>query len=162
MSVIMSSPELISTLADYLETLSIASYEFNGFEAPSDLRTALKDCHSETYHRDMDSEKIYSKLYNLNMYAYCRRYNSPLQMAPAKPTVKRLIGPMEYDGSRRIIKPEHYKILKILAFYNYQVEDYGAEFDSPLVTALTRLENVLCHLIVESSEEYAEYKWGEI
>jgi hypothetical protein len=59
------------------------------------------------------------------------------------------------------VQPGHYKLLSLLRFYVYQVDEGDTHFDY-LTKALRSFINTLCAFIVESSPEYAALPWGHL
>ena len=173
MSCVMSDTRVLAALAQYTQTILDSGFDYQGFDAPRSLFLALRDCESSVYFGTHETEKIYLRLYDFNACAYNGRYNGcPADPVPAEapdmPDVKISWKPREtvHDpeycaGYRHKIGPQHYKLLKLLDFYIYQVSE-DSTYKKPLYNGLVDLQHVLTSFIAQNSAEYAALKWGQL
>lgn len=164
MSCMMSSPRQLSALATAAENLLNMGYNFAGYYAPGALFEALNDCADPQ--RFFDEKLIYERLHRLNATAYNGRYNrnpaDPADDLPADfPEVPRFVERVAWADGRWEVQPGHYKLLKLLDFFIYQVCEDATQND-PLTKALEEWAHRLQAFIIQNSPAYKEIGWGEV
>lgn len=165
MSCMMSSPELLSALAESVEYIGNGNYDAIGFEMPYKLAEALSDCRD--YYGAYIGNEIYKRLYALNAAAYNSHWDestAPAE-APDRPAGKRLLpGLADHTGGpggHFVVTALHYDLARALDFFNYQcVED--ATDEDPLARGMRALAGNVTRFIVQNSEEYNAGRWGEL
>lgn len=169
MSCFIMREDSIAALSEFTADLLNFGFTRYGFSAPEELAKALSDCRD--FYHFFDSQKIYKRLYALNVAAYNGRYgryeraangeSSDLdsEQAPEIKTSDYCIH--DINGGHKLA-PWHFRIVKLLACYNYQIaEDVTAKH--PLTTALKGLEHQLNSFIVIKSPEWeAAPSWGKL
>lgn len=164
MSCFIMQAEGLAALAEF--TADLLNYGFNhyGFEAPDELSKALPGCRDP--YCFFDPQKIYERLYALNVAAYTGRYRRETngegrrldgEQAPQIETGNYCI--QDTSGGHKLA-PWHFRLAKLLHCYNYQVAE-DATINHPLTVALKKLERNLNSFIVTKSPEYDEAPgWG--
>ena len=162
MSCIMSSPELLSALAESIEFIGNGNYEAIGFELPRSLAMALSDCRDR--YGSIDGNKVYKKLYAMNIAAYNGRWKEQIDVEedPVRPKGKRLLPTYaEHTGVHFVVDPLHYTLARTLDFYVYQCEE-DATYTAALLQGMNELAVTVARFIVRNSEEYASGQWGAV
>lgn len=157
----------VAQLADFIASVCNHGFNYFGFDCPNELSSALSDCLSNGW---ISESRVFDKLIEHNLDAYMGRYTEYDRdsLVPDMPDMPSLIKPKnsvyqenEKGGGswRTVIHPWHYKALKLLQSYNYQLcED--ATIDTPLYKALTELEHIIALFIVQNQPEYISAEWG--
>lgn len=160
MSCFVMEPRALACIALSVEKLLNMGYEAWGFEAPSGLYDALRDSCADEWDF-YDSERIYSRLYELNARAYAERYKEQEDATLPNVDFSRLNiwERPDYNG-HYIIKPWHYRLQKLIDCYNYQTDEGSARKD-PLKKAMDELSRVLCAFIVRNAADYDAAPWGK-
>ena len=159
MSVLMMNDKGLATLSVAISQILNMGFNFFGFEAPEKLKNVLKDCRTDRHF--YSDRKIFERLYTLNSRAYSDRYSvaAEEQIVPEPDfTGTTIAEPREYTNYHAIIKPWHYKLLKLLDCFNYQVDDMKDD----LVPALNSLAVTLAGFIARNNDEYENAPWGDI
>lgn len=186
MSCLIQKPENTAAIADFIDTLMDIgggghSYEVYGISCPTEIYKQFSDCKEEGgFGHYVD--KIYEKLRRMNYLAYEGRYDGKepghissddfMDFEPYKSN--QLAKRAEYlcyevEGDDKYMRPTlminrfrvekwHYKILKYLHFYLYQISEdpiYNSEF----YKAIEELNDELTSFIVRNQPEYAELQW---
>lgn len=165
MSCMMSSPALLSALARTVEYIGNGRYDTTGMDLPRSLSFALADC--VDVYGDLVGDKIYTKLYALNVAAYNGRYSdwNASEDAPDRPAGKRLLPVcVEYEGGfggHFIVEPIHYDLARCLDFYIYQCSE-DATYKSDLLQGMKELAHTVKNFIASNSAEYKKGEWGEV
>jgi len=153
MSCWMLSAERIAQLSDFVCALYEAGYNYFGFSMPESLTRELWDCH--TTRAGISRQKVFEKLHDFNMDAYCGRYKSEeWQTAPEKPDINTI-----YHVRDGEVHQWHFDLLKLLSCYLHQCSE-DATYNTPLFKALTELENILQSFIIASMPQYKAAQWG--
>lgn len=165
MSCFIMQAEGIAALSEFTADLLNNGFDHYGFDAPNELSWALSGCRDP--YCFFDPKKIYQALYALNVAAYTGHYERDFdgagqkldgQQAPDIKTSDYII----HNGisGRHELASWHYRIVKLLQCYNYQVAE-DATMNHPLADALKKLEQALTSFIVVKSPEYeAAPGWG--
>ena len=164
MSCMMTSPEVILTIAETIARTSAHGYEVYGVGIPESMYNELRKhhCHSRGLGAPyVDVKPLAELLYRLNLAAYNGRY--PEHQSPdalpdfdaIKPafTVPRC----EYN-QRCIYTEEHYRFVGALDFLVYQCYE-DANRGNPILHALEELSNYWKSAIVAAD---ARYRYGGI
>lgn len=168
MSSMIQKTENTAAIADYIARLLNMGFDTNGMSAPETLGRELDDlgCSDRGY---FEESKIYEALVNLNYAAYLGRY--PDKNADPAPEYKRhdISARAEYthgepdehgyyNNAHFVIAGWHYKIYKMIQFFNYQCcED--ATHENKLYKAMKELETDLAQFIVANTAEYNALRW---
>lgn len=174
MSCLIQKPENTASIAEYIERLLNMDYQTNGISAPESLTKVLFDlkCSDERPFAGryfFHAEKIYKVLVTMNHAAYLNRYTAPDAERVPEYKENRISKQTEYtpgekgengfykDGHFKIVS-WHYKLFKMIQFYNYQcLEDPTCETD--LYKAMKDLESALALFIIQNSEQYTAQDW---
>lgn len=157
MSVLITKPENIAVIADFITAYLNAGFNYFGFTLPDSVAIAFIDCRNRG---DFSSEKIYNKLSELNYFAYAEAYKKPAKLdypSYKEFTKYHLIKPREYQNGRYILS-WHYEMLKHIQFLHYQCDEDTNQKD-PALTALKDIENTLASFIVSNLPEYTNIAW---
>lgn len=166
MSCFIMNDSALSALADFIGCLLNHGYNYFGFCAPDLLHIELKDCYERGFYRE---EKIYNRLYALNVSAYRGRYPEETveYMPDYKETIKykqAVYGPMNPDDERSgytaQAQPWHFEMLKRLDCFLYQCAE-DATLNTDLYKALKALQVELMRFICQHSTAYTAHEWGE-
>lgn len=163
MSCFVMNKEPLAALANAVEALLNCGYNYWGFEAPASLYEALADCKTScTYF----AEKIYRRLYAVNIWAYNGRYGNheePVdEEAPIIEGNKYIIHhPPKYRKSSFAVRPWHYQLAKLLDCWLYQTAE-NMTYQDPLRLAMAEFRNNLYGFIVTHSPGYTTAQWGEL
>ena len=163
MSCMVMRLEPLAALANAVEVRLNCDYNYWGFEAPDSLYRELSDCKTScTYF----AERIYQKLYAVNIHAYNGRYaghEEPVsEEAPAiagsKYTIHR---PPEYREHNFAVRPWHYQLAMLLDFWLYQTAE-DATYADPLRLAMREFRDSLYAFIVTNSPQSVDVQWGAL
>ena len=160
MSCMIQKPENTAAIADYIAKLCNMSTDYNGMICPPEsLVNCLNFDYGVTKPGYFDEELIYNALAGLNAAAYNGRYEkggNSFEIIPYKPhPIACRVG---YDNGHSIVAPWHYKMLKMIQFFNYQCAE-DATYKSDLHKAMKELESTLAMFIVMNSEDYHSLRW---
>ena len=166
MSCFIMNDSALSALADFIGCLLNHGYNYFSFPAPAILHIELNDCNE---HGSYQEEKIYNRLYSLNVAAYRGRY--PEETVDYWPDYKENIkykpttyGPMNPDDERSgytaQVQPWHFEMLNRLDCFLYQCAE-DATYNTDLYKALKALQVELMRFICQHSTPYTAHKWGE-
>lgn len=165
MSCFVMEPESIAALSEFAADLLNHGFDHYGFDPPDELAKALPGCRDP--YCFFVPQKIYERLYALNVAAYTGRYKREIdgegqrlddEQAPDIKTGDYII----HSGimGRHDLAPWHFRLVKLLQCYNYQVAE-DVTINHPLAIALRKLEQTLNSFIVTKSPEYnAAPGWG--
>jgi hypothetical protein len=147
-----------AAIAAYVADLLNMGYDRNGMCAPETLATALKylDCSTRGF---FDDDKIYYALASLNYAAYSGRYGQNVcHEIPAYEAndISEYIG---YSAGHFVISEWHFRIYKMIQFYNYQCDE-DATRKTDLLAGMKALEMELAQFIIANSDLYRELPWG--
>lgn len=165
MSCMMSSPALLSALAETVEYIGNGNYDAIGFDLPDSLIKALRNCRN--IYKEYDGDMIYDKLYALNVAAYNERwkYAKEPEEAPERPRGKRLVpiyaGHTGGSNGHFIVDPLHYDLARCLDFFAYQCRE-DATYNTDLYKGMNDLSIVVARFIVRNSDGYTKSRWGEV
>ena len=159
MSCMIQKSENTAAIAGFIEELLNMGFDYHGFEPPKSLAEALKDL--ACYDKDgfFSAKKIYYELARLNYMAYTERYQMPC-ISREIPEYKKvsLSARKEYANHHYIIADWHYRIYKMIAFFNYQCDE-DATASTALYKATRDLEDRLAAFIVQNTEAYNQFYW---
>lgn len=163
MSCVVMKCELLAALANAVEARLNCNYNFWGFEAPHSLYTALDDCRTVPLYA---AEKIYRKLYVLNVQAYNERYKSrkePLseEIPVVVVSAYTVHHKPEYRNHGFAVRPWHYHLALLLNSWLYHTLE-GAVKDHPLRLAMRDFRDCLYGFIVQNSPPYTAVRWGDL
>lgn len=162
MSCMLLSARHVSTVAHFVTRLLNTGYNVHGFEAPYELRNALHMCHKNIH--EYSAQSIYTALYRKNLVAYNSRYkDSTIDVFIPEMTDPAFELPLKEwihneKGRYWKITPEHFKMLKLLSAYTYQLDE-GITHGEKLTKAMLELERVYTRFIATNCEEYACAEW---
>lgn len=164
MSCMIMNPEPLAAIANATETLLNCGYEYFGFGATYQMHDAFRDCQTCGFY---SAEKIYKKLYAVNVVAYNGRYND--HETPDDDTAPTIDGsrykvhqPPEYAEHHHAVRPWHYRLAKLLDFWLYQTGEY-ATWKDPTRAAMFDFQKALFEFIVQRSSEYDNAPaWGRL
>ena len=158
MSCMIQLPENTAAIADFVAGLLNmgSAYEYFGFEAPEGMGLCLHDCRKAGRYEEA---LIYNALASLNLAAYLGRYpeEDDYSIADYKPS--RIHKRVDYTGGEFVVDEWHYKILKMIQFFNYQCFE-DATHEHPLFKAMQELENVLYRFIVNNTGIMSRLPWA--
>lgn len=167
MSCFIMDDSALSALADFIGCLLDNGYNYFSFFSPTTLHIALDDCYDGGgLYR---AEKIYNRLYALNVAAYRGRYPEETvdyfpdykENIKYKPTV---YGPMNPEDGRSgyaaQVQPWHFEMLKRLDCFLYQCAE-DATYKTDLYKALKELQVELMRFICQHSTAYTAHEWGK-
>ena len=163
MSCMVMKKEPLAALANAVEARLNCDYGFWGFEAPTSLYDAFRDCRG-CY--SFSAEAIYKKLYAFNIKAYNGRYAGHEEpgddIAPEVDLTRYKIhhGP-EYREHGFAVRPWHFHLAKLLDFYIYQTNE-DATYRDQLWEAMHEFSSHLKSFIVQNSPDYTAGRWGEL
>ena len=163
MSCMMLSVASLCSIADALETIGNAGYNYCGFECPQTLFDALATCRNR--HGELLASRIYQALWALNDRAYCARYKDarPCPFAPDAVKVPHLLRPVQHsrigDYFVATIQPGVYQLLKHLDCLLYELDE-GDTMKDPLFIGLDDLRSTLCGFIARNATDYINTPWG--
>lgn len=168
MSCFVMNAERISTLAAFIADMLNFPAEFQ-LSLPDGIYQ-FADCGYEDDPNFFNEEKIYEKLYRLNLAAYHERYgrepnesNDIPDFHPLRYAIPpRIWTHIQFDGKTRgiyAILPEHYAILKTFNCYLYQTNE-GICTDCDLRKELKTLRDGLEKFIINNTAEYVIAPWG--
>ena len=122
------------------------------------LDRLFADCDSPLY--GYDPERISEALHGLNARAYAGRYRDPdeCEFAPASTATRYNLRPAA--GACNTPQEWHYHLASLLDCYLYQVAE-DATYHEPLREALEAFSASLTRGIVQHSESYNKFRWGE-
>lgn len=160
--------ESLSTLAAFIADMLNFPHEFQ-LSLPDGIYQ-FADCDYEDDPNLFNEEKIYEKLYRLNLAAYHERYgrepnesNEIPDFHPLRYAIPpRIWTHIQFDGKTRgvhAILPEHYAILKTFNCYLYQTNE-GSCTDCDLRKELKTLRDGLVNFIINNTAEYVIAPWG--
>lgn len=157
MSSFILSTQTHATLSNSLAYILNSGFNRFGFEAPESLHKALRDCRDR--YGDYCAERIYTRLYNLNLSAYAGRYATATDPVPDMPSVPQLIQPREYADFHEVLLPWHYRFCKMLDCLIYQASEDATRND-PLYLALVDFSRIYKSFLVVNTAEYNAAPWG--
>ena len=168
MSCFVMNRESLSTLAAFIADMLNFPHEFQ-LSLPDGIYQ-FADCGYEDDPNLFNEEKIYEKLYRLNLAAYHERYGREPNESSEIPDFHPLryaIPPriwthIQFDGKTRgihAILPDHYAILKTFSCYLYQTNE-GSCTDCDLRKELKTLRDGLEKFIINNTAEYVIAPWG--
>lgn len=114
-------------------------------------------------HRGYNAEGISEDLYMLNLQAYASRYErSPWEPFPdpISRSAYSLTRLPVYADHTEAPQEWHYHLLKLLHCWLYQTEE-DATIEDEKRKALEAFANALSCQIVQHSNEYSKFRWGE-
>ena len=163
MSCFVMSPDSLGSIAKSLCAVLNGSYNAYGFTAPESLCKALEDCNVSGLY---DDQKVYERLYCLNVTAFTGRYahHGEEELAAEydcwtmPKTAQNLLTIPEYRGIFNFA-PNHWKLLKSLDCLNYQTAEDRTVSD-PLRLALVETANALAGALARNRMEYDAAAWG--
>lgn len=157
MSCCVLSPKHIATLARGIEKLINAP----GMKeyGTQDLLRVFRDCRTEGW---ADENKIYKKLYALNLEVFNSRYDKKKEVIPEIPEDIPDLLPFPRENTNEFhiyrITPKHYQFLKLLECYYYQINEDGFE-KNEIRLELKKVIRNLQNFIKDNNEEYDKAKW---
>lgn len=159
MSCYIMEPRALAALAIATEQILNMGFNYFGFDAPRALFDALEDCENPAGF--YDARAIYGRLYALNARAYRGRYRQEADTEPPEVDFSGLTiaQPPEWHDHHATIQPWHYRLLKLMDCYTYQVDEDATAGD-PLTRAMVELSAALMRHIVRNTDEYATAPWG--
>lgn len=163
MSCFVMSPDSLGSIAKSLCAVLNGSYNAYGFTAPESLCKALEYCNVSGLY---DDQKVYERLYRLNVTAFTGRYahHGEEELAAEydcwtmPKTAQNLLTIPEYRGIFNFA-PNHWKLLKSLDCLNYQTAEDRTMSD-PLRLALVKTANALAGALARNRMEYDAATWG--
>lgn len=155
MSCMIQKPENTAAIAEYISHLLNMGFDFCGMSAPESLFHELDECNIRGYYEESE---IYEKLRDLNRAAYVGRYPDGLIVESMGYKENTIDSRAEWTGEHWEIKNWHYKMLKMIQFFNYQCEE-DATINDPLHKAMEQLEKALMQFIVMNSAQYNAQPW---
>ncbi len=169
MSSLLQKPENTAALADFITKQLNMGHDYTGmWSVPDLLYESLNDLNCSDGYGFFDTKRVYNALVDLNISAWSGRYNEPddLERVPYKAnpiaTHAEYIGAKEEHGCRieghYKISAWHYKIYKMLQFFNYQCEE-DKTWHNPLHKGLVELARSLAEFIAMNSYIYNGLDW---
>ena len=123
------------------------------------LLRVFGDCRTEGW---ADEEKIYTKLYKLNLKAYENRYNEKGDDYVPRPFNYPDILPFPKPSKKILhcyeVTAAHYQFLKLLRSYKYQINEDGLE-GNEIRKEIEKVIQNLKNYIINNNEEYNKAKW---
>lgn len=157
MSCTVLSTQHIATIARGIEKI-INAPGLNEFKSEN-LSKVFGDCRTEGW---ADEEKIYKKLYELNLKAYEERYKEKGDNYIPKPFNYPDILPFPKVSKTTFgiyeLTPAHYQFLKLLESYNYQICEDGLK-ENEVRKELIKVVEKIKKFIINNNEEYDKAKW---
>lgn len=159
MSCMITSPEIILTIAETIARISSNGREDYGVDIPRGLAEELRklNCYDNIIGAPYVVEKrLAEELYRLNIASYNGRYKEHQQpnelpdFDETKPAFK--VPRCEYDG-RYIYTEDHFKFAGALAFLIYQCDE-DANRENALLVALAELATAWNSAIVRADPRY--------
>ena len=157
MSCFVMDARATAALALTVEEVLNMGFNYFGFDAPPALFEALEDCKDPAGF--YQAKPIFARLYALNIRAYAGRYHEEADTTP--PDVDFTGLKISQPPEANTVKPWHYRWLKLVDCYIYQVEEDATARD-PLALAMQDLSRVLSRFIATNSDEYAAAPWGSL
>ena len=169
----IAGPELVAVLAENICRLGNLGWQHVGMDLPYTLGEELTDCRQNGRRNGRLNEKlVYEKLYRFNVQAFEGRYEEEHVMdeIPPMPDMAKFSIPLaeytmdtvwNYGVRRQILKPAHYRFVKALDFYLYQVSEDATD-GTELYKGLEDLRAALCRFITANQPEYNLFPWGEV
>ena len=153
MSCVISKPEKVSRVANFISRLLNQGYNSFGFEAPRSVFEAFQDCQDK--HGYYSDSKIYTALVELNFKAYNGRYDEINEIDE-----KEFKNPNEdiWEPREKYAQRWHYKILKDLHSVHYQLVEDATDKD-PKTKALSELAKTVAMYIATENEIYESFSW---
>lgn len=158
MSCFIVKAETMAKMADYIETMYNAGFNYTGFEMPQTLHKYIAEKCTDA-RGNADAKKIYNELYILNYNAYKSRYKETEKPAWAEYKHQSFVKPNEYGNGHYNIKQWQYQAVKHLQCIIYQSSEDGNK-ENELLNGLINLKNTLMAFIVMNQEEYKAADWS--
>jgi len=155
MSSMIQKPENTAAIAAYIARIINTAYDSNGIQAPEKLENVLF-CFGCKVGGVFEEKRIYEQLARLNYAAYNGRYRTA--EAPDEYQPHDISHRAEWENGRFIVADWHYKLFKMIQFYNYQCAEDVTRGDL-LREAMEAFEKALALFIVENSAAYAAQNW---
>ncbi len=167
MSCFIMNSESLAALGSATAARLNLSYSFWGFEASRELYNALTDCRTCGHYSE---RAVYDRLYALNVWAYCGRYDEPFNpenitgpdVNMARYAIHRK---PEYQANNSAVnfavQPWHYQLAQLLDCYIYQTAE-DTTYNAPLRLALAKFRDDLYAFIVTHSPQYTALSWGRL
>ena len=153
MSSYMVYNKSISQIADLVASVLNAGYNSTALSASDKLYEAFNDCYITGF---ANREKVFEKLYNLNLSAVNSRY-CEADSAIDTYTDCQLWTKPNYKF-HWICEANHYQMLKTLQCFIYQCSE-DINRNNPILAGLEQLEQSIKNLIISSLDLYNEAKW---
>lgn len=154
MSCVISRPEKVSKVANFISRLLNQGYNSFGFEAKRSVFEAFEDCQGN--HGDYKEDKIYTALVKLNFKAYNGRYNENLE--PDMDGEFKNPNLDIWEPKQKYAQKWHYEILKCLHSVHYQLVE-EATMNDPKTKALAELSKEVAMYIATENELYESVSW---
>ena len=158
MSCFIVKAETMAKMADYIETMYNAGFNYTGFEMPQTLHKYIAEKCTDA-RGNANAEKIYNELYILNYNAYNSRYKETEKLAWAEYKHQSFVKPNEHGNGHYNIKQWQYQAVKHLQCIIYQCSEDGNK-ENELLNGLINLKNTLMAFIVMNQEEYKAADWS--
>jgi len=163
MSCFIMETKAIAALAVAIEKLINMGFNYFGFSVPDSLYKALYECAQVYPHGFFSKKEIFSALYILN----CRAYNTKYKVEEEAELIPEpdfsgcdITERLQYNG-HYIVKEWHYRLMKLLDCFLYQVSE-DATYNDPLTIGLQDLSRTLCGFIVRNNDMYDKFPWGSL
>ncbi len=158
MSCMMTKTENVAAIASYIRRLLNVDFRCNGMSCPESLGNELwrLGCRKGGFYFD---ENIFNELMKLNYAAYLGRYPAAGDVSIPAYEHNDISQYTEYEKEHFVIAKWHYKMYKLISFFNYQCcED--ATSNSELYKGMCELESALARFIVTNTEDYVLMDWN--
>ena len=157
MSCLIQKPENTAAIADFIAELANVGYNGNGIVLPSVLHRELVNlgCYKDGW---FEPKLIYMALTALNYNAYEGRYPDNGKVYPVPYKENNIRKMVVWDNGRYKIEKWHYRMLKMIQFFNYQCEE-EATYNTDLHKGMQDLENTLALFIIQNSAIYKGLRW---
>lgn len=159
MSCFILSNEKLSILARAVRTVITGGVNYCGFEGSKNATRLIGICKDE--YDDTSEAALFNVLADLNEAAYYSRYReyAEPEYFLFNTTAPEYVTPIKYKNGAYIITPEHYKLLKLLNCYIYQVSERDTD-KSEVKAILEDIRDSLGDMILYNSPEYIKAPWG--
>lgn len=165
MSCFIMNPDSIRKIG-YTLTAILNACKYNHFvtfdksaATAAKLDKVFADCTDDFYH-DYDPEMISEALHRLNARAYACRYRDQEFEPFAAPNRSTRYTLRPAAGACNSPQEWHYHLANLLDCYLYQTAE-DATLADPLRAALETFATRLASGIVQHSEQYNKFRWGE-
>lgn len=159
MSCFILSNEKLSILAKSIHTVITGGGDYCGFEGSKNAPRLLIKCKEE--YDGTGEVELFHVLADLNGAAYYSRYKESAEPGyfVFDQNAPEYVTPIKYKDGAYIITPEHYKLLKLLNCYLYQVSE-RATYKSEIKEILEDIRDSLGDMILYNNPEYVAAPWS--